>query len=473
MARGASWRQMAATASVLLLAACGQKGAPLAPLHLVPAAVTELSVKRLADAARLQFVLPTRNANGPGRLELERVEIYAITVPHGVAPANRDLVTKERLVGEVQVRPAPVEGEPAPEPETPAAPDPRPGPGDTVTFVDVLTPEKLTPVILAPPATPAAAGPAAAGGPGTTTAPAPVTTPDAQAPETTPTPPAAGAQAPAATPAPPADAPVPAAPPSPPADAAAPVAPTTPPADAPAAPAATAVPAPAAKPAPAGEPSRIYIVRGVTRSGRPGAASTRVVLPVLPVPPPPAEVRARVTEAGIVLEWTPNAKAPTASFNVYSADEPAKPVNPALLKEPSFEQANVPLGEERCYRVRSVGLVGDVALEGELSEPACATPADTFPPSAPTGLAVVPTPGQISLIWDANPEKDVAGYVVLRGNAPDGPLQPLTPAPIRETSYRDTTVNPGARYIYAIVAVDTATPANTSPQSPRVEETAR
>ncbi len=451
---------MAATASVLLLAACGQKGAPLAPLHLVPAAVTELSVKRLADAARLQFVLPTRNANGPGRLELERVEIYAITVPHGVAPANRDLVTKERLVGEVQVRPAPVEEEPAPEPETPAAPDPRPGPGDTVTFVDALTPEKLTPVILETPATAAAAGPAAAGGPGTTAVPAPVTAPDAQAPETTPTPP-------------PADAADPAVPPTPPADAAAPVVETTPPVDAAAAPGATAVAAPAAKPAPAGEPSRIYIVRGVTRGGRPGTPSTRVALPVLPVPPPPADVRARVTEAGLVLEWTPHAKAPTASFNVYSADDPAKPVNPALLKEPSFEQANVPLGEERCYRVRSVGLVGDVALEGELSEPACATPADTFPPSAPAGLAVVPTPGQISLIWDANPEKDVAGYVVLRGNAPDGPLQPLTPAPIRETSYRDTTVKPGARYIYAIVAVDTATPANTSPQSPRVEETAR
>jgi hypothetical protein len=226
-------------------------------------------------------------------------------------------------------------------------------------------------------------------------------------------------------------------------------------------------------PAPVGEPSQIYIVRGVTRRGRPGSPSARVQFPVLPVPPPPADVRARVIEAGIVLEWTPNAKAPTASFNVYSAGDPTRPVNQALLKEPTFELTGVPLGEERCYTVRSVGLVSDVALEGELSEPACATPADTFPPSAPSGLAVVPTPGQIHLIWDANPEKDVAGYVVLRGDAPDGPLQPVTPAPIRETSYRDTTVKPGARYLYAIVAVDTATPANTSPQSPRVEETAR
>jgi hypothetical protein len=34
-------------------------------------------------------------------------------------------------------------------------------------------------------------------------------------------------------------------------------------------------------------------------------------------------------------------------------------------------------------------------------------------------------------------------------------------------------VKPGVRYVYVVVAVDTATPSNTSPQSARVEETAR
>ena len=51
--------------------------------------------------------------------------------------------------------------------------------------------------------------------------------------------------------------------------------------------------------------------------------------------------------------------------------------------------------------------------------------------------------------------------------------RPITPTPIRETTYRDTTVTPGVRYVYAIVAVDRATPPNMSPQSTRVEETAR
>ena len=101
------------------------------------------------------------------------------------------------------------------------------------------------------------------------------------------------------------------------------------------------------------------------------------------------------------------------------------------------------------------------------------TPVDTFPPAAPKGLAAVSGSAAINLIWDANTEADLGGYVVLRGEAPGDTLQPLTPQPIRETRYRDTTVQPGARYVYAIVAVDRASPPNRSAQSNKVEETAR
>src|SRR5687767_13980183 len=58
--------------------ACGKKGAPLAPLYLVPAAVTDVSARRADDAVRLRFVLPATNVNGPG-IDLDRVRIYAIT----------------------------------------------------------------------------------------------------------------------------------------------------------------------------------------------------------------------------------------------------------------------------------------------------------------------------------------------------------------------------------------------------------
>ena len=101
------------------------------------------------------------------------------------------------------------------------------------------------------------------------------------------------------------------------------------------------------------------------------------------------------------------------------------------------------------------------------------TATDTFPPAAPKGLSVVAAPGTMSLSWDRNTELDLGGYLVLRGEAAGETLQPLTPAPVAGTSFEDKTVTAGVRYAYAIVAVDQAVPPNRSPQSARVEETAR
>ena len=101
----------------------------------------------------------------------------------------------------------------------------------------------------------------------------------------------------------------------------------------------------------------------------------------------------------------------------------------------------------------------------------CVTPKDTFPPAPPKGLTAVGGAGAVNLIWDANTESDLAGYLVLRAEAPGDTLQPLTPQPIRETRYTDTTVKAGITYVYAVIAVDKS--ANQSAASNRVQETAR
>jgi hypothetical protein len=229
--------------------------------------------------------------------------------------------------------------------------------------------------------------------------------------------------------------------------------------------------------APAAAPKfaqRIYVVRGVTRSGRFGPPAPRAEVALIPLPAPPVAVTSRVTETAVVLEWKPPGEPPLpVSYNLYRAEDPLQPLNPAPIATASFEYTDVKLGDDYCFRLRGVALAGAVPSEGPLSEETCVTPRDVFAPAAPTRLDAVPTPGQISLIWEANTEKDLAGYLVLRGEAPDGALQAITPAPIRETSYKDTSVKPGVRYIYAVVAVDGATPPNVSAQSPRVEETAR
>jgi len=133
----------------------------------------------------------------------------------------------------------------------------------------------------------------------------------------------------------------------------------------------------------------------------------------------------------------------------------------------------VTFGVERCFVVRPVEKIAGAVVMGPASPRTCVTPADTFPPAAPRSLAAIAGEGVISLIWEPNSESDLAGYLVLRGDAPGDTLRAITPEPVAATTYRDTTARAGARYVYVVVAVDRASPRNVSTQSNRVEETAR
>ena len=82
----------------------------------------------------------------------------------------------------------------------------------------------------------------------------------------------------------------------------------------------------------------------------------------------------------------------------------------------------------------------------------------------------MPSEGAISLIWEPNTESDLRGYIVLRASAPGETLQPITSAPIAQTTLKDAVVA-GVRYVYAVRAVDEA--GNLSEPSERVEEAAR
>ena len=239
-----------------------------------------------------------------------------------------------------------------------------------------------------------------------------------------------------------------------------------------------AVPVTTTQPATAAPPAipvakRIYVIRGVAPNGRPGQPTTRIELPLSDPPAPPGDVAVKFSETALAISWTaPVTETKTAfAFNIYPAGG-TSPLNATLLTEPQFAREGIEFGKEVCFVLRTVRVAGAVQIESAPSERVCVTPTDTFPPAEPKGLsAVAGGGGVVSLIWDANSEADLAGYVVLRGEVPGDKLQALTPTPIKETTFRDTTAKPGVRYVYAIVAVDNAK--NTSPQSTRVEESAR
>jgi hypothetical protein len=412
-------------AAVLAAPACGKKGPPLAPLQIVPARVEEPKVRRLGGDVYLQFTIPTRNTDGSSPADVASIEVYAVDGPL-VDQAGRPLdapgfARAGVLVGKVDVEPAQpaagLAGDPAARRE-----EPLPRQGEAVTVVD-------------------------------------------RSPEVAPPPPAAEAQ----------EEPKPI------------VAPLMP------------------RPAPV--PVRTYGIVPASTRHRAGQMA-RVSVEFRELPARPARPDVTYTETAVLLEWPPaaaaGARAPIQApatgdllparplfgdgaaphaYNVYArapVTAPAKgeptmptPLNPAPLAAPQYEEARVEFGVERCFVVRAVETHGTVTIESEPSEPACVTPRDTFPPAAPRHLAAVGSEGAINLIWEPNEEADLAGYLVLRGEADADQLRAITPEAIQETTFRDTAVQPGARYVYAIVAIDTASPPNRSAESNRVEETAR
>jgi hypothetical protein len=169
---------------------------------------------------------------------------------------------------------------------------------------------------------------------------------------------------------------------------------------------------------------------------------------------------------------TATTTAPAAAEDPFAIKPPAA-ITPQPVADTEYVIKSVAFDVERCFQVRPVDQLFGTTVIGPPSPTVCATAKDTFPPVAPKSLAAIAGAGVISLIWDPNPDRDLAGYIVLRGEAPGDTLQAITPQPVTGSSYRDESVRPGTRYVYAVVAVDRAVPQNVSPQSNRAEETAR
>jgi hypothetical protein len=232
---------------------------------------------------------------------------------------------------------------------------------------------------------------------------------------------------------------------------------------------------------------RYYVAVGTSRRNRRGAFSAAAGVPLVSPPATPGGLNSQYTQEAVSLAWAPSAPvedvyASAVAYNVYEVEDPGAtgttggttpPVNPVPLTTPAFTDARIEFGIRRCYVVRSVRMVWSMSIESAASPPVCLTPVDTFPPAAPRSLAAVTSENAVSLIWEPNTDKDLAGYLVLRGEAPGEKLAPVTPDPVKETTYRDTTVKPGVSYVYAVVAVDTATPPNRSEYSNRAQAEVR
>jgi hypothetical protein len=252
-------------------------------------------------------------------------------------------------------------------------------------------------------------------------------------------------------------------------------------------------------------PSAVYVAVGINPKGRRGPLTRRVSIPLVPPPQPPAAPQVTWDETTIRVTWTRSPSAePTASpdagdvlpsriigvpvtvlsYHVYdvSPSTSGAPASASTLPlgqlrltgtpvaATEFEDTRIAWGTTRCYTVRTVATMGGLSLESDAPPPTCRTLTDTFPPAAPRDLRAVSTEGTISLIWEPSREKDLAGYIVLRGLFGSEALERITPEPIKASNFDDK-AQTGTHFVYVVQAIDTA--GNVSPMSNRADDTAR
>jgi predicted small lipoprotein YifL len=396
-------------AFALSAGACGKKGPPLPPLIRLPAP-PEIRADRRGSTVELALVVPGANVDGTRPANLSRVDAYALTGSPGFT--EEDLLKHGTRVASLEVK-APRDPDDTVEPGEPAEDVPPPegaglDQGAKTTVEDRLDAAALTPADLR-------ADKSRQSG-------------------------ASGSDRPL-------------------------LGPST-----------TAV--------------RTYMGVGINTRGRKGRFSSRVAVSLAPPPQPPPTPTVTYTETAITVAWTlpavtdaaaqspenavlPSrelgALRPALAYNVYDSTAGTL-LTPTPVTEPRFTDPRITWGEERCYVVRAVEKIGAMSVESESQPARCTKLVDIFPPAAPKDLKAVSSEGVISLIWEASPESDLAGYIILRAQAPAEPETPIVPAPVLETSFNDT-VQPGVRFVYAVRAVDKA--GNASAPSNRVEETAR
>lgn len=456
--------------AAMVTTGCGKKGPPLPPIVRIPAAIDQLATHRAGNDVLVTMTVPAENVDKTMPADIGKIDLYAYT---GTTPPTRaQFLSASTLVATIPVLPPTPEeteagakaskstrtrkesatakpkpsGQPAPAPAAPSSPaDAGVMQGASVTVRDQLTPDAL------------AAQPL----------PAPRTTSRSRRP-----PPVS----------------------------------------------------PLAVTVKEGPLRRFYLAMPFSPTGRPGPPSTVAEVPLTPIPDAPLEVVAAAAADAVSLSWEPSGgligflleralpiesspieepagstetTAPPSAdlpagptrYNVYREIEPLpdapaspaadplaamEPLNPMPLTVLAFSDPVTGLdGRRRCYTVRALRGRGPTAVESEPSSSVCVVPSDNSPPAAPVGVDAQAEAGAITLTWEPSSEADLAGYVILRGEAGDATLTPLTGSVIAEPRYVDRDVRSGIRYIYAVQAIDTHLPTpNVSAESVRVEATA-
>ena len=134
----------------------------------------------------------------------------------------------------------------------------------------------------------------------------------------------------------------------------------------------------------------------------------------------------------------------------------------AAPKEARYQDQGFDYGKTYVYVVRSVVNDQGVTRESGDSAPAIVAPKDIFPPEAPRDVVAVVLPGtnagtsMVDLSWSLNVETDLAGYRIYRSESEGSRGAALNREPLPTPAYRDSSVQGGHKYWYAVTGLDRA-----------------
>jgi hypothetical protein len=214
-----------------------------------------------------------------------------------------------------------------------------------------------------------------------------------------------------------------------------------------------------------------YAIVSKRRGGQASPLSN--IATVAPAVPPGAPAILAVTpeEGRICLEW----QAPEGDMlgrpiepggyfvfrRVLPEEEYEKPLNEKPIRATAYIDTNPPYGK-LLYTIRAV-VPDKPKVQGLPAEEAAVDYRDVFPPPAPARLDALSEAGLVRLVWDPVPVSDLAGYLVFRAEGNGEPAR-LTPEPVKDSFFTDSSARAGTRYRYTVRAVDKA--GNQSPPSP-------
>jgi hypothetical protein len=224
-----------------------------------------------------------------------------------------------------------------------------------------------------------------------------------------------------------------------------------------------------------------YAVVVANTDARDAGLSNQVRVSTAKTLPAPQDFSARVTAQGVVLGWTGatgknSAPSERQKYQVY----PVRRVYRVSRREEGSHESTA-VGDVRAidgdlqltdstfewqktygYRVEAVTIVSrsgqdDLQVEGDDSTEVRVFANDIFPPAVPAGLqAVFSGPGQaafVDLIWAPVSDVDLDGYKIYRHEAGAAPVK-MNAELVKAPAYRDSNVEPGKTYSYAVSAVD-------------------